>query len=141
MDTTVVKEAPRHIWLYVLELEQQKYYIGITANTPEWRMQQHINGFAGARWTRKYTPLKIIERQDLGMTTYADAELVENKVTREYIKKFGLNNVRGGDLTDNRDYIRRFGWFWIRDDWVTIVLVTVLFLVIIFLLIDKFFIK
>jgi predicted GIY-YIG superfamily endonuclease len=139
MRTKFDKTEPRHIWLYVLELEQQKYYIGITASTPEWRMQQHINGFAGARWTRKYEPLKIIERRDLGITTYTDAELIENKATREYIKKFGLNNVRGGDITDDNDYIKRFGWLWTKGDWETITIVTLLCLVIIYLTIDKFF--
>jgi len=102
------KKIIKHYWLYVLQLEQGKYYIGVTASTPERRFKQHLSGFAGARWTRKYKPLEIIDRIDLGEVSYLDAEIIENKRTREYMQRFGLNNVRGGDLTEGERYINIF---------------------------------
>lgn len=46
----------KHYWLYVLKLEQQKFYVGITSRTPEIRMEQHLSGFAGAQWTKFVIP-------------------------------------------------------------------------------------
>jgi hypothetical protein len=47
------------IFIYVLELENKKYYIGKTTN-PDFRLEQHFN-FSGSQWTKKYKPIKILE--------------------------------------------------------------------------------
>lgn len=94
--------------LYVLKLEQDKYYVGITSQTPEKRFQEHLHG-RKTHWTAKYPPIKIVDTKYLGDLSLEDAKDYENKVTRRYIKEKGVNNVRGGDLTDVSNYVIRFG--------------------------------
>ena len=91
-------ETKKHHWLYVLKLESGKYYVGITAKTPELRFKEHVSGYTGAAWTRKHKPIKIISSMDLGVVTRARAEEFENRVVRKYIGKYGIGSVRGGDL-------------------------------------------
>ena len=45
--------------VYVLELENKKYYVGKTTNFDE-RFKQHKNG-VGSFWTKKYKPIKVVE--------------------------------------------------------------------------------
>lgn len=86
-------------WLYVLKLEQEKYYVGITSKTPEERMREHISGYMGAKWTKKYRPQELLDKKLIGAVDVEEAKKYENKVTREYINRFGTKNVRGGNLS------------------------------------------
>jgi predicted GIY-YIG superfamily endonuclease len=117
-------------WLYVLKLEADKYYVGVTSKTPEQRFRQHQNGFLSASWTKKYKPLEIFDKKELGSMTLPEAEVYENKVVREYIKKYGINNVRGGDLSYSGTLMKRFGWYRSADDWETVTVVVLLMLII-----------
>jgi predicted GIY-YIG superfamily endonuclease len=110
-------EEQKPYWLYVLKLEDDMYYIGVTSKTPEARMQQHVQGFAGASWTKLHKPVSILDRKDLGLMRYKDAEKYEAKVVRAYMKKYGINNVRGGDLRDTEEYVQRFGWLYSKGGW------------------------
>lgn len=107
----------KHWQLYVLKLEQNKWYVGITSLTPEKRFSQHWSGFGGANWTRKYKPIKIYYTKDLGYCSIKRAERYESRLTRTYMRKYGWNNVRGGDLADIEDYILRFGYFYTKNGW------------------------
>lgn len=107
----------RHWWLYVLRLEDGKFYVGITSKTPEIRMQEHIAGVRAAYWTAKHKPIEILHKEDLGYIDESRAKNHENKMTRALMKQRGINNVRGGDLTSTEDYILRFGWIYIKSDW------------------------
>ena len=85
--------------LYVLELEHGKYYVG-TTNNLQRRFQEHVDG-VGSVWTRKYAPLAI-ER-----SVIVDGVLHEDRVTKELMLKYGIDNVRGGsycriDLDDGQ---------------------------------------
>lgn len=113
-------EIKKHYRLYVIKQEQGKYYIGITTKSPEERYQQHINGFMGAKWTKKYKPISLFDTHDLGIISKLNAEQYESKIVRAYIKKYGYNNVRGGDLSYSGDYIKRFGWYYTENIWETI---------------------
>lgn len=113
-------EKSKHYWLYVLKLRTGKYYVGITTKTPEARLKEHLSGFMGAAWTRKYKPLKIIDRKDLGLTEESKAQAYENKIVRKYIKKYGIDSVRGGDIRMSEDLVIRFGWWWLKKDWETL---------------------
>lgn len=137
---STVDNQKKHYWLYVLKLEGSKYYIGITTQTPEIRLYEHKNGIRAAYWTKKYTPKKIIDRKDLGVMPRKEAEAYENKVVRAYMKQKGYNNVRGGDLTDIDDYVKRFGYYLLKDGWEVVTLV-ILFLLIIGLLVIKLYLK
>ena len=78
--------------IYVLELEESKYYVGITTNL-NYRWAQHLAG-DGAKWTRLYKPLRILE-----VHTENCDEAKENEITQAFCAKFGRENVRGGSWT------------------------------------------
>jgi predicted GIY-YIG superfamily endonuclease len=74
--------------VYVLRLQHGKYYVGKTDDVQR-RFQQHQNG-RGSGWTQKYPPIAIEK-------TYPRAgPFDEDKVTKEYMAKHGIDNVRGG---------------------------------------------
>jgi predicted GIY-YIG superfamily endonuclease len=99
----------RRFWLYVIALEQGKYYVGITARKdPYIRLRQH-GGPHGARWTHKYKPLKplqILRLEKLGALSLQRAEQCEQAVFEEYRKQFGLRNVRGGRIVSSGPVFR-----------------------------------
>tara|TARA_B110000971_G_C19894204_1_gene446846 strand:- start:160 stop:915 length:756 start_codon:yes stop_codon:yes gene_type:complete len=75
--------------IYILELVNNKYYIGKTKKKPEARFLEHVKGF-GSGWTKKYEPLcieKVISSCD---------DFDEDKWTKIYMRIYGINNVRGG---------------------------------------------
>ena len=74
--------------IYVLRLHNEKWYVGRTANV-ERRFEQHMSG-EGAKWTFLHKPINIHETRDI--ITEDD----EDMITREYMKQFGIYNVRGG---------------------------------------------
>ena len=76
--------------LYVLKLQNDKYYIGIT-NDLKKRYKQHING-KGSSWTRIHKPIEILE--NMNIDDYFD----ETKYTIKYMSKYGIDNVRGGSF-------------------------------------------
>jgi predicted GIY-YIG superfamily endonuclease len=78
--------------IYILRLTQGKYYVGKTNNL-ERRHQEHINGTASA-WTRKYTPVAV--EKIIPNSSHFD----EDKWTKEYMNKYGIQNVRGGSYTE-----------------------------------------
>lgn len=127
----------RHWTLYVLRLEQNKWYVGITSHTTQHRFQQHVRGY-GSNWTRKYKPIEVFDTKDLGNCDIAQAELFEGRATRKYMEKYGDNNVRGGDLTSTEEYIRRFGYLYPKDTWNIITGIILLLVVILLLVMDKY---
>jgi predicted GIY-YIG superfamily endonuclease/ribosomal protein S14 len=74
--------------IYILRLEGGRYYIGKTDNL-ERRKQQHINGTASA-WTKKYKPVGV-EKIIPNVSSFD-----EDKYTKEYMSKYGIDKVRGG---------------------------------------------
>lgn len=110
-------------WLYILELEQGKWYVGITSKNPKVRFEEHKLGKRAAYWTIKHKPIRIESYEDLGHVSKEHAESYENKITRLLMKERGLNNVRGGDLRDTEEYIRRFKYIFIKERWIEIVFI------------------
>jgi GIY-YIG catalytic domain len=84
--------------IYTLLLEGNKYYVGITNNLSK-RLTQHFSGI-GSAWTSMYKPIKHIE-------TIENCDVFdEDKYTKIYMHKYGIDNVRGGsystiDLSSN----------------------------------------
>lgn len=74
--------------LYVLQLEDGKWYVGKTDDVQK-RFQQHKTG-KGSAWTKEFKPIKIAETRTI--TSLHD----ENNVTKDLMKKYGIANVRGG---------------------------------------------
>lgn len=77
--------------LYVLKLDKGKWYIGKSTDIMK-RYQQHLTG-SGSAWTSKYPPKSLVESRPI--TSTHD----ENNVTKDYMKKYGVENVRGGSYT------------------------------------------
>ena len=75
--------------LYVLELEHGKYYVGTTNRPLNDRILEHFNEY-GSEWTRIHYPIKVIE------TKYNVDKYDEDKYTKLYMDKYGIDNVRGG---------------------------------------------
>ena len=83
--------------VYVLELEQGKYYVGISSNL-NLRLYQHFNG-GSCVFTRKYKAIRVVEVLAGNLET-------ENKKTEEYIAKYGFVNVSGGKYVYGRGKIK-----------------------------------
>jgi hypothetical protein len=78
------------VFIYVLALQKNKFYVGKT-RFPESRIESHFNALSGgSAWTRKYKPLKV-EKIYPNCDDYD-----EDKYTRMYMDKYGMENVRGG---------------------------------------------
>lgn len=86
------KIEKKEICIYVLKCQEGKYYVGKSTNINK-RLKQHFKQKKGACWTRLYRPLQIYE-----IRRNCD-EFDEEKITLQYMKKFGINNVRGGSYT------------------------------------------
>lgn len=74
--------------IYILRLQGGRYYVGKSDNVMK-RYEQHIAGL-GSAWTKKYKPIsveKVIENV---------SPFDEDKFTKEYMAKYGIDKVRGG---------------------------------------------
>lgn len=81
--------------IYILKLKYNKYYVGKTNNVTN-RILEHFAQDAtnkASAWTSKYSPIsieEIIENCD---------DFDEDKYTKIYMSKHGIQNVRGGSYT------------------------------------------
>lgn len=78
------------VYIYVLKLIKNKFYVGKTDN-PKFRMQQHFNN-SGSEWTKAYKPIEQVE-------LFEGDHFDEDKTVLKYMQKYGLNNVRGGSYS------------------------------------------
>ena len=78
------------VFIYVLRLKNDKYYVGKTEN-PKFRIDTHFKN-GGCYWTKKYKPCQII-----GLFPECD-DFDEDKYTLKYMSKYGVDNVRGGSF-------------------------------------------
>jgi len=78
--------------IYILRLEGGRYYIGKSDNVLN-RYQQHLNGY-GSAWTKKYKPVSL-ERTIENVSSFE-----EDKITKEYMSKYGIDKVRGGSYVE-----------------------------------------
>lgn len=78
-------------FLYVLQLEDGKYYVGKTTDIKR-RVEEHNKG-KGSEWTRLHKPVKVLE------TRKVKDEHDENNTTKDLMKKYGVDNVRGGSYS------------------------------------------
>jgi predicted GIY-YIG superfamily endonuclease len=90
--------------IYVLQCENNRYYIGKTDRPLETRVEEHFNR-CGSEWTRKYRPIKVVE-----IKQNAD-EFDEDKYTKLYIvvKKDTLDKQQKDYLMEGPLHIQRVG--------------------------------
>ena len=77
--------------IYILRLEQGKYYIG-KSEDPQKRFTQHLEG-NGSMWTKKYKPLELVQ------VINSASNFDEDKCVKEYMNRYGISNVRGGSYS------------------------------------------
>lgn len=80
--------ADEPMYVYVLLLDQGRYYIGKTKNI-EARYSSHFTG-KGAAWTGIYKPISVVEH------FISEARFTEENKTKEYMLRYGIHKVRGG---------------------------------------------
>jgi len=85
-DTTINTNTT--IYIYILELEQNKYYVGQSVE-PEIRLQSHFDGHA-AQWTQMYKPIRVLSVEP------KVSAFDEDGYTIQMMMKHGIDNVRGG---------------------------------------------
>ncbi|MDX9695245.1 MAG: GIY-YIG nuclease family protein [Bacteroidales bacterium] len=103
---TLDQFKPIKIYLYVLELQNDKYYVGITSN-PKKRFYLHSKGKTSC-FVRKNLPIKSIQKTLLKTSSKKQAEHLETMKTIELMQKYGVDNVMGGAiLGDYHDKIRK----------------------------------
>lgn len=74
--------------IYVLSLENDKWYIGYTKRVNYDRISEHFSN-NGSKWTKVHKPIQLV--------LFKEGELEdEKKMTLEYMKQYGWSNVRGG---------------------------------------------
>ena len=78
--------------IYVLRLKGGRYYVGKSNNVMN-RYQQHLNG-SGSAWTRMYKPVSL-EKTIENVSSFE-----EDKTTKEYMSKYGIDKVRGGSYVE-----------------------------------------
>jgi predicted GIY-YIG superfamily endonuclease len=77
--------------IYVLRCEGDKYYVGRTTDFKK-RYKRHCAGIA-ASWTKKHPPIEWVEQ--IALTS----DFQEDITTKEYMRHYGVDNVRGGSYT------------------------------------------
>jgi len=90
---------PVDIYLYVLELNDGCYYVGLTSDIAK-RLQQHWDGEGfGAEWTRLHKPRRVMHTINTGTRNTREAEDLENEVTILMMIRHGIEQVRGGHFS------------------------------------------
>jgi len=79
------------VYIYVLKLQQDKYYVGKTDN-PAYRLETHFKE-GGSAFTKRFKPLEI--HKLIPNQTAHD----EQRITQEYMNTYGIQDVRGGPWT------------------------------------------
>lgn len=87
--------------IYILKLQGGKYYVGKSEN-PMKRYQEHLEG-KGSAWTKKYKPISV--EKIISNASPFD----EDKYTKEYMSKYGVDKVRGGSYVSiNLDEVQEY---------------------------------
>ena len=128
----------KHYWLYVIFLEQNKYYVGKTSGaSPDARIEQHRNGFYTAQWVKKHKFVKDLGRIDLGFVTDEESDKLELEKTLEYMRQFGYQNVRGSKFNYSGNYKKIGDRFFREEQYETLTIMILLILSVSILLISR----
>lgn len=85
-------------FLYVLGLQDDCYYIGQTGKFRQ-RMRRHfVSARAGSDWTEVHSPICVVEVIELGTLEEDECVIYETAKTVEYMQRYGITSVRGGDF-------------------------------------------
>lgn len=88
------------IKLYVLRLENDCWYIGMSRNVSR-RFNKHLAG-KGAKWTKLHAPIEVYEVRETDSTLDEEVAIMEDQLTIEYAIKYGTDKVRGGGYCQSK---------------------------------------
>ena len=77
------------MWLYVLKLVENMWYVGKSVS-PDERYKVHESG-DGCPWTKRYPPVSMHEQYEISNNGFE-----EDCKVKELMKEHGISNVRGG---------------------------------------------
>ncbi len=98
MNKTINKRDEKFgIYLYVLVLQNDKYYVGIT-NDPRKRFQKHRSGNS-IKFLNENLPIIDIQTILLKTADRSEALKIETETAIQLIQKFGIEMVYGGKIT------------------------------------------
>ena len=80
--------------IYILKLEGNRYYVGYSPDVNK-RIQEHIDG-NGSSFTKKYRPIAVEKIKENVPEEHANVYVIK------YMKKFGMDNVRGGSFKGSK---------------------------------------
>lgn len=92
-------------YLYVLKLQNGKFYVGVS-RYPKLRIMQHQVGYTSLFVTQNL-PIKKYKVKPLDTCDYHQAILAETKLTIRLIERYGIENVYGGLITGNLEKRKR----------------------------------
>lgn len=84
----------KSIKLYVLKLEHNCWYVGMSRDVDR-RFKRHLKG-KGAQWTLAHKPISIHEIRETGLNNDSEVSLLEDELTLDMARMYGMDNVRGG---------------------------------------------
>ena len=87
--------------IYVLECENDKYYVGSTTHKKQ-RYKQHWGPKGGSKWTKLHKPIRVLKQYTRVPAAYTLG--LEAQVTAELMLQFGINNVRGAMFSHSVPY-------------------------------------
>ena len=85
--------------LYVLKLDNDKWYVGVTSRTPHEELARHKAG-NGVEWTRESKPVKVHYAKDFGAVDEEKVREFEDRVTLKYMERYGVGTVRSDNMGD-----------------------------------------
>mmetsp|Transcript_89 Transcript_89/g.109 ORF Transcript_89/g.109 Transcript_89/m.109 type:complete len:278 (+) Transcript_89:87-920(+) len=91
----------RRYSVYVLECENDKFYVGSTNNRKR-RVKEHMSERGGSKWTKMHKPKRLLKEYKRIPPGYYLGK--EAQVTAELMIKHGINNVRGAMFSKPRNY-------------------------------------
>jgi predicted GIY-YIG superfamily endonuclease len=101
-----VKNVDSKFNLYVLKLQNGKYYVGITTIIMR-RKNDHINGRMSNTTVTENLPINSIYYMKLNTKSQKIAEIIEDYYTVLLIMKFGIKNVIGGHILGSLYYRKK----------------------------------
>lgn len=87
--------------VYILELENNYFYVGSTSRDVMVRWNEHQRERGGSKWTRTHRPVRLLyyervqKRHVLGL---------ETELTCKMMSENGINKVRGGQFCRDSDF-------------------------------------
>ena len=97
MKNLFFRKAVNNYSVYVLKLQNGKYYIGITPRI-KVRINEHKNGTLSNPFVQNNLPINVVYHRDINTKNVKIAEKIEDYYTVLFIKKFGLKQVLGGHV-------------------------------------------